>query len=130
MTSWAKGFGPYNNLLGDNTDVFKGLSGSYPMQPTNANVPSEAMINVQQAPYGPMTNTDVNVMSPRDQARNDIFASLGQSGYGPMSEQDANVFAQQFAQQAMPQDPAMINVQEPMNGMMTLKDLEILKGLL
>ena len=124
MTSWAKGFGPYSNLLGDNTDIFKGLSGSYPMQPTNANVPSEAMINVQQAPYGPMTNTDVNVMSPRDQARDNIFTLLGQSGYGPMTNEDQQLYTETYNPEAM------INVQEPMSGMMTLKDLELLKGLL
>ena len=124
MTSWAKGFGPYGQTGFNPADWERQLAAK------KANQPQLPPNMGDGGAFGPMTNTDVNVMSPRDQARNDIYASLGQSGYGPMSEQDANVFAQQFAQQAMPQGPAMINVQEPMNGMMTLKDLEILKGLL
>ena len=127
MTSWAKGFGPYSSILGDNTDIFKGLSGSYPMQPTNANVPTESMINVQPAPYSPMTNTDVNVMSPREQARDNIFASLGQSGYGPMTNEDQQVYTETY--NTNPE--AMINVQRPGYGPMTNIDyMQLLKGLL
>ena len=77
--------------------------------------------------FGPMTNTDVNVMSPRDQARNDIFASLGQSGYGPMTNEDQQLYTETY--NTSPE--SMINVQRPGYGPMTNIDyMQILKGLL
>ena len=121
MTSWAKGFGPYGQTGFNPADWERQLAAK------KANQPQLPPNIGDGGAFGPMTNADVNAYAPRERAKESIFASLGQ---GPMTEQDANVFAQQFAQQEMPQGPAMINIQEPMNGMMTLKDLELLKGLL